>query len=335
MNLRASYRALRNNSISAMLAAIEIYNKPRIEYRDECFVILLVNAWELLLKAILASHKEQVYYPKKRGQAYRTLSLVDSLARVKVHFPFNIDHEPVAKNLELLVFYRDHAIHFYNRPGFGIVIYGLAQTSITNYRDLMLAMFDRDIADEMTIKLLPLAFGVQPDPVEYLRANQNKPLSNRIVAQYLDRITAITRDLESRNLDTARLLTVFKVSLQSVKKVTSADIIVGIRTGEEFDDETVVIERRIDPNQSHPLRRKEILQLVGTNVNGVRFTSFTFQAIVWHLGIKQRSHLCWQSANGELTAYAREVVTIIKNLSGLEIEEAVESFRVYRRGRGT
>jgi hypothetical protein len=45
MNPFGSYRALLGNSISALAAAIEIYNKPRIECRDECTVILLVNAW--------------------------------------------------------------------------------------------------------------------------------------------------------------------------------------------------------------------------------------------------------------------------------------------------
>jgi len=48
-----------------MLAAIEIYNKPQIEYRDECFLILLVNAWELLLKAILSKNKQSIFYFKK------------------------------------------------------------------------------------------------------------------------------------------------------------------------------------------------------------------------------------------------------------------------------
>ncbi|MCL0245953.1 hypothetical protein JIM95_007350 [Corynebacterium sp. CCM 8835] len=32
------------NSLSAMLAAIEVYNKPRMEYRDEVTVLLIVNA---------------------------------------------------------------------------------------------------------------------------------------------------------------------------------------------------------------------------------------------------------------------------------------------------
>jgi hypothetical protein len=36
---------------AALLAAIEIYNKPDFKYREETFAILMLNAWELLIKA--------------------------------------------------------------------------------------------------------------------------------------------------------------------------------------------------------------------------------------------------------------------------------------------
>jgi hypothetical protein len=38
---------------SAMVAALEIHNKPQFAYREETFALLAVNAWELLLKAKL------------------------------------------------------------------------------------------------------------------------------------------------------------------------------------------------------------------------------------------------------------------------------------------
>ena len=82
MNLKGSYRALSSNSKAAMLAAIEIYNKPQIAYRDECFIILIVNAWELLLKAILSKNKQRIFYPKERGKDYRTFTIQDSLNKV-------------------------------------------------------------------------------------------------------------------------------------------------------------------------------------------------------------------------------------------------------------
>lgn len=45
------YAALVDKSLQACSAAIEIYNKPDFRYREEAFSILMLNAWELLLKA--------------------------------------------------------------------------------------------------------------------------------------------------------------------------------------------------------------------------------------------------------------------------------------------
>lgn len=172
LNLYGSYRALLANSISALTAAIEIYNKPKIEYRDECTVILLVNAWELLLKAILSKKRIRIFYPKRRTEPYRTYSLSDALNKATPCFPASVDFHATAKNIELLVDYRDNAVHFYNEPGFGIVVYALAQTAITNFRDLAKALFDKDISEEITLSLLPLALGTPLDPVEFVRTKQ-------------------------------------------------------------------------------------------------------------------------------------------------------------------
>ena len=42
---------LLHKSISAIVLSLEIINKPSIPYRIESFLFLLLNAWELLLKA--------------------------------------------------------------------------------------------------------------------------------------------------------------------------------------------------------------------------------------------------------------------------------------------
>ena len=49
--MKSRARSLADKSIDAMLASVEIYNKPNFAYREESFSILAVNAWELLLKA--------------------------------------------------------------------------------------------------------------------------------------------------------------------------------------------------------------------------------------------------------------------------------------------
>lgn len=132
MNPSGSYRALLGNSMSAMLAGIEIYNKPRIEYRSECFVILLLNSWELLFKAICSKNRIRIFEPKERGKPHRTLKLWAAYEAAKGHFPPEIPTKAVAENIGRLVDYRNNAVHFYNEESLGVIIYGLAQTSIVN-----------------------------------------------------------------------------------------------------------------------------------------------------------------------------------------------------------
>ncbi|CDM66722.1 DUF3644 domain-containing protein [Pyrinomonas methylaliphatogenes] len=49
--MKARSRELLDHAIAAMVAAIDVYNKPDFPYRAESFTILALNAWELLLKA--------------------------------------------------------------------------------------------------------------------------------------------------------------------------------------------------------------------------------------------------------------------------------------------
>lgn len=54
----------------ALLAAVEIYNKPKAEYREQTVAFLLVNAWEVLIKARIVQQnngKIQSIYQRKRN----------------------------------------------------------------------------------------------------------------------------------------------------------------------------------------------------------------------------------------------------------------------------
>lgn len=330
MNLRASYRALLNNSKAAILAAIEIYNKPQISYRDESFSILLLNAWELLLKAILSKNRQSIFYPKKRGVPYRTLTLQDALIKSVRFFPDTIQYEPVAENLRILEMYRNNSIHFYNKPNFGVVIYGLAQTSIVNYKDLVFSVFDIDIANEITLNLLPLSFATRPDPIEFIRNVETSPSNSRAVTQFVKEISRTAQELEVRELDTYRFLTVFRVSFQSVKKISQADFVAGVGTS-TTDENVLLVERRIDPNISHPMRQRDVLERLGSEVNGVRFTTYTFQAILCKYEIKSKPSLFWHTVAGGSAQYSNDIIPFIQRLSKREIEVAVGELTEYHR----
>ena len=70
--MRPRSRLFLDKSLGAMLAAIEIYNKPVFSYREESFAILATNAWELLLKARLLQLASNKLASINTGNYYAT-----------------------------------------------------------------------------------------------------------------------------------------------------------------------------------------------------------------------------------------------------------------------
>ena len=328
MNYRGSYKKLLGNSKAAMMAAIEIYNKPMFEYRDDCTVILLLNAWELMLKALLSKNKKSVFYPKQKDQPYRTLSWKDALPKAQPHFPASIPCRSVQNNLELLGKYRDNAIHFYTATDFSVVLYALAQASIKNYRDLLKGAFNIDFEDEINWYLLPLGINPPVDLMSYLAAPSKSTKSGE-VHQFLSELKTAMGNLTDAGEDTGRLMTVFKVKLESVKKIEEADATVGVNKPEKSAGALAVI-RHYDPNMSHPLRQREILEKI-PELHGKRFTSYTFQAIVWKYRIKDKSQYCWVASEGVLTRYSNDTVAFVRSIRSADIEALLIEYGEFRR----
>lgn len=337
MNRYGSYRKFLGNSIAAMSAAIEIYNKPKIEYRDECSVILLVNAWELLLKAILSKHREPIYYPKQRNQPYRTITVSDAIKKTQPHFPSSVSYLATVKNLECLIDYRDQAIHFYNEAGFGVLIYTLAQTAIVNYRDLVQEIFQKNISDEISLSLLPLALSTPVDPIAFLNMKHGEAITCKAAQSFTARVRDLISELETTDQDTGRFLTVFKVSLVSTKKVTTSDLVVGVQKA--GGSEPLLIHKNIDPNVNHPYRQKDIVgDSVGNRgmkliVGGHKLTAYMFQAILFHFGMKTDLKYCWVDESGALTKYSPLTVERLRKLTPNEVNAAVEHYKQAQRER--
>ena len=330
MNYRGSYRKLLGNAKAAMVAAVEIYNKPRFEYRDECVVILLLNAWELLLKATLSKNGKSIFYPKKRREPYRTLSWQDALARAVRFFPREVDYLPVQNNLILLGIYRNNAVHFYNADGFGTLIYALAQTCIVNFRDYLFGVFGQRLESEISWQILPLGINPPVDVVTYITGHGTRSKSSA-VKQFLAELARAMEDVKNAGQDTGRLMTIFNLQLQSVKKIGDADLVVGVTAPEEGSAPLVIV-KPIDPNETHPLLLKDVREKIGT-LHGNRFTSHTFHAIAWKYSLKENPRFCWKASGSALTKYSHDVVTYIKKLSPNDVEAALADYGRHLRER--
>ena len=177
MKVNKTYRALLDKSIDSMLSAIEIYNKPNFNYREETFAVLAINSWELLLKAYLLKLNRYVIKSlyvlepllKKDGNKHKTrkkpkvnrcgnpmsISIVEALKKLedKGKLPQNLK-----ANIEALIELRDNSIHFVNVNSISHQLQELGFACINNYISVIKNWnLEIDIS-RYNLYLMPLAY---------------------------------------------------------------------------------------------------------------------------------------------------------------------------------
>lgn len=172
------WKTLVEKSVAACCAAIEIYNKPVVPHREETFAILVVAAWELLLKARLVQENgnrlraifEMEAVKRKDGKPSRrkairrttsgnpvTIGITTAIDRVKALAQKPLD-AACKDNLELLVEVRNNAVHFVNEDrDLAVRVHEVGVAALRNYAAALADWFDHDISS-LRFAILPLSF---------------------------------------------------------------------------------------------------------------------------------------------------------------------------------
>ncbi len=173
MSRKAKCQYLLEKSVHAALSAIEIYNKPDFKYREESFSILMVNAWELLLKARILqlnnNKLESIYivdpnkkrkdgkpykkpkYKKSRSGNFLTIDVTNAMKKLKLP-------DRLQENLGLLIEIRDNAIHFMNESKlFEKKVLEIGTASLKSYVLLVNEWFNYDLS-QYNFYLMPISF---------------------------------------------------------------------------------------------------------------------------------------------------------------------------------
>ncbi len=194
MKVNPLYKSLLEKSAASLLSAIEIYNKPDFQYREETFSILAVNAWELLFKAYilkLNNYNRRIIYELepallKNGSRSASRKII-ALNRsgnpktISIFTAINIleNRKELPKNLkenvESLIELRDNAVHFYNMTSIARPIQELGFACIKNYI-MVLKLWNLPIdINQYNLYLMPLAYVDEKKIVEStLTAEQNR-----------------------------------------------------------------------------------------------------------------------------------------------------------------
>lgn len=165
-----------HKSVAACLSSIEIYNKPDFKYREETFSILMINAWELMLKAKIlkdnADNIDSITVFEEKPDPSGAMARAPKLSRSGNAITYGLDYmvkqleqrreisQRCQKNLEALTEIRDNAVHFINKDlHFSKKIQEIGLASLKNYIFYVKGWFSGEIdLSKYNFFLMPLSF---------------------------------------------------------------------------------------------------------------------------------------------------------------------------------
>jgi len=169
--------ALAGKALNACLAAIEVYNKPMFAYRCEAFSILMLNAWELLLKAKILKENgnrlpsiyarkritrsngalgRRMIVKKTRAGNSQTIEVVRAAKTARAYSDGITD--ACLDNIFLLKEIRDGAVHFsVKEDGLALAMHSIGTAALKNFMTALSRWFGMDITG-YDFFLMPLAF---------------------------------------------------------------------------------------------------------------------------------------------------------------------------------
>ena len=289
VRLRGRAEALVQKSVAACVSAIEIYNKPDFKYREETFSILLVNAWELLLKAKLLADSDN---------DIKVIQVLDSQGKAKVNRSGNsmtLDIRSAANqlaeqkkldqrcqaNIDLLIEIRDNSVHFLNK-GADLTnrVQEIGTAGLRNYVTAMQDWFGRDLS-RYNFYLMPMTFFYPENLAGF--STQSKAEGIKRLLKYFE----MAEQSETAD-DGSGYAIALRIETKFVKTIDAADAISVKYTDQEGAPEIKVSEEQIIKTK-YPLSYGELKAKLSS-----KYADFLANAKFHQLmkGFQQNPKLC-------------------------------------------
>lgn len=204
-------RQLLKKGKDAVLLAIEIYNKPNVEFRSGGYIVLMMIAWSALLYAVLSKRKINCFERTQNNRIVyvndepKVLSLNELVSKC-----FANSNDPIRLNLELFIPLRDKLEHR-NYPQLDNEIFGECQALLMNFEDVYTEEFPKEPPLKQNL-LYALQFS-KMNPPEELEA-----LKSKFSKDYLKLVTFI-RDYRGRIPEEVWESQKFSIRLYLIPKV--------------------------------------------------------------------------------------------------------------------
>lgn len=249
----SKHMQLVSKSRAACLSAVETYNRASALYREETFAILMINAWELLLKARImrenggktssihefrqrrkkdgsASKLKEV--KRTRSQAPMTIGIDRCWKLVSGYAKDRIDQACIA-NIEALLEIRDSATHFIATDALlRKKLTEISMASVRNYVIAAQAWFGLSFSD-LNIASIPISFDLDQKEVDAVAKK-----SSDAVTKFLMHMEKVEAALPSTSSDYAFTV---RIDFDLIKKKDDSAVKAAVVGGADADL-TVVVE---------------------------------------------------------------------------------------------
>jgi len=266
-------KLLLDSSQAALFAGIEIHNKPHIAFRYPTATILVINAWELALKAYVYKYigKKQIY--ESDGVHTKSFSKILILTRDHINGEEkNKKFQAVYDNLDLLSEYRNSNVHFIEGK-LDPVIFMLMSKAVLNYDVFVKKYFKKDITKDDNLIILPVGMKLPFDPIDYLKQDYGSAHN-----EYVNRVVQSVRELSNEGIQES-IVVGFNVVADRVREAKNADIIalleknpdaVALRKAVRVTDDPNAPVVRVEPDLP-PLQYKDLKEKVKEKKPDIKF----------------------------------------------------------------
>lgn len=258
------HQIMLEKSISACISAIEIYNKPNFQHREETFSILMTNAWELLLKSKLVKdggELPQAIHVMKKGEVVispsgnpKTISLGAALNRLLSNGSIP---SVVGDNIRLLMNIRDDSVHFVcGDLELSTSIQEIGTASLKNFMTLAMSWFNHDFS-RYNFYLMPVSFFHLSDVTSF-------SVDNEVKSNLLKYLKGVEKDHEHDK--DANYAISLKLHTKLVK--TTNEEALQVRVTNDPDAPEIVLSEE-DALKNYPHDYHELLEILKA-----RYTNF-------------------------------------------------------------
>lgn len=294
---------LKEKSLEAFLLAIEIYNKPTIQYRLEGFAFFLCNAWELLLKAHIISKNdnEAIYYKDKPE---RTIALSDCVKKV-----FTNDKDPIRINLEILIELRNTSTHFVIKE-LETFYTPFLQASVLNYSQKMFDFLSYDISKKISSSFMTLV------------TNTEMVSDTEVLSKYGENVFLKYQKLSNEN---AKILTenvndklAININLNVKIVRTDEEAKINFRIAKDGEDPAIVLRETRDVNSCYPYSqrtaRESIEKILAKKGIKVPVSQYSFGLICKKFNLLNNSDYFYYHEISKRRTCSHKIVTFVSDL---------------------